>query len=84
MINLCIYKESENLKTKYERDMEVLRNERVALEEVITTLRAECDNFKQNLNKEFETNDNLKLQLNRLSKETKDFEEVRFLFFFCY
>ena len=64
--------------------MDILRNERVALEEVITTLRVECDNFKQNLNKEFETNDNLKLQLNRLTKETKDFEEVGLFFILKY
>jgi hypothetical protein len=56
--------------------MEILRNERASLEDSITTLRNECETLKTSLNKEFETNDSLKMQLNRINKGTKQLEEV--------
>ena len=77
LIFLFATKEWETVKNKYDKDMEVLRNERVALEEVITTLRSECDNFKSKLTNEFEKNDDLKSQVNRLSKGSKECEEKK-------
>jgi len=70
-------KEWEIVKNKYEKDFDVLRNERIALEETISTMRNECDNLKTKLNKEFEKNDDLKSQVNRLTKGSKESEEKK-------
>ena len=77
MKNFNKTKDWEMVKNKYEKDFEVLRNERLALEEVICTLRNECDNLMTKFNKEFEKNDELKSQVNRLTKGTKESEEKK-------
>ena len=74
---MSFLKEWEIVKNKYEKDFDVLRNERIALEETISTMRNECDNLKTKLNKEFEKNDDLKSQVNRLTKGSKESEEKK-------
>ena len=63
-------------KEKIENEIQILRDERVALEEVIQSLRNECDTLRSSLKKEFEMNDNFKTQVSRFSKEKKDIKEV--------
>lgn len=57
--------------------MGTLREERVALEEVIVSLRTECETLRTSLNNEFTTNDNLKSQVNRLTKSSKEIGEQK-------
>lgn len=56
--------------------MNILRKERVALEEVINSLRVECETLKTSLNREYEANDSHKKQINRFNKTLKQAEEV--------
>lgn len=65
------------MKSKYEKEMETLRNERSAMEEVIVSQRNECETLKASLNNEFYQTDQLKSQLNRLAKETKEQEDEK-------
>jgi len=69
-------------KEKIESEIQILRNERVALEEVIRSLRNECDTLRSSLNKEFEMNDHFKTQVSRFNKDKKDYQEVYYLFNF--
>jgi hypothetical protein len=57
--------------------MNTLRHERVALEQVINSLRAECETLKTSLNREYESNDTNKKQINRINKSFKQVEEVK-------
>jgi hypothetical protein len=57
--------------------MNVLRQERVALEEAINSLRVECETLKTSLNREYETNETNKKQINKASKSIKQIEEVK-------
>ena len=72
LLNSSRVQECENLKVKYEKEMGTLREERVALEEVIVSLRSECETLRTSLNQEFETSDSLKTQLNRINKGNKE------------
>ncbi len=78
------YKQNEwrLTKEKIENEIQILRKERVALEEVIQSLRNECDTLRSSLNKEFEVNDHFKTQVNRLNAEKKEYQEVCFTFKF--
>ena len=67
----------EEIKNKQENEMNVLRQERVALEEAINSLRVECETLKTSLNREYETNEANKKQLNKVSKSLKQIEEVK-------
>ena len=67
------------MKQKYEKDMETLRNERIALENVIVSQRNECETLKVSLNHEFAINDNIKQQLNRVNKGSKELEDQKLL-----
>lgn len=64
------------MRSKHESEVNILRKERGALEDVISSLRAECDTLKASLNREYETNDNIKKQLNKLTKSAKQSDEV--------
>ena len=56
--------------------MNVLRQERVALEEAINSLRIECETLKASLSREYDTNDSNKKKINHINKLLKQFEEV--------
>lgn len=77
LLNSSKIQEVENLKVKYEKEMGTLREERVALEEVIVSLRTECETLRSSLNNEFTTNDNLKTQVSRLTKSSKEVGEQK-------
>jgi hypothetical protein len=57
--------------------METLRNERIALEESISSLRKECEALRSSLNNEFTINDNLRMQMSRITKGNKEIEEQK-------
>jgi len=57
--------------------MQTLRDERIALEEVIASLRKESETLRASLNEEFTVSNNLKAQLTRASKEAKESGEKK-------
>lgn len=62
--------------SKNDKECKTLRDERVALEEAIKSLRAESEELRKNLTREFDQNDTLKAQISRLTKQLKDLQEV--------
>ena len=76
LLNSSKVQETENLRLKYEKEMSTLRDERVALEEVIVSLRTECETLRESLNHEFQTSDGLKSQLTKLTKGTKEISKL--------
>ncbi len=72
LLNNSKVQECENLKIKYDREMQTLRNERVALEEVIASLRKESETLRSSLKEEFLSSNNVKAQLTRAQKEAKE------------
>ena len=56
--------------------MYVLRQERIALEEAISSLRVECDTLKSSLNREYQAHDVDKKEISRINKSLKQIEEV--------
>lgn len=70
------FQQFEEVRSKHESEVSILRKEREALEDVISSLRAECDTLKTSLNREYETNENIKKQLNKLTKTAKQSDEV--------
>ena len=53
LLNSAKVQETENLWVKYDREMSTLRDERVALEEVIASLRNESETLRASLNQVF-------------------------------
>ena len=62
--------------SKNDKECKTLRDERVALEEAIKSLRAESEELRKNLTREFDQNDTLKAQMARLAKQIKELQEV--------
>ena len=67
----------DELREKCEREMKVLREERKALEETIDSLRNESDALRTSLTQAFLNGDNLKTELNRITKSTKELEDQK-------
>ena len=79
-----ISKDCEDFRLKCEQEISILRSERGALEEVISSLQKECETLKMSLVKEFEASDNLRNQLAKLSKESKETDGVKKTTNFCF
>ena len=68
-------KEFKELKLKNDKDIELLRMERKAFEEVVDSLRYECETLRSSLNTEFVAKDQLRGQINFLIKKINELEE---------
>lgn len=68
-------KELEMINQRLKCDIELLRNERDAIEEVVQSLTNECDTLKLSLQNQYELNDSLKNKINSISKKLKENEE---------
>ena len=62
--------------SKNDKECKTLREERVALEEAIKSLRAESEELRKNLTREFEHSDTLSAHNTRLTKQLKELQEV--------
>ncbi|CAF0937281.1 unnamed protein product [Brachionus calyciflorus] len=69
-------KELEIVNQRFKSDIELLRNERDAIEEVVESLTNECDTLKLSLQNQYEVNDSLKNKINSMSKKLKENEHI--------
>jgi hypothetical protein len=67
----------DEFREKCEREMKVLRDERKAFEETIDSLRNESEALRTSLTQAFLHGDNLKSELNRITKSTKEMEDQK-------
>lgn len=58
-----------------EKDVQLLRMERKAFEELVDSLKFECENLRLSLTQEQTGRDQLKMQVNFLFKRVNDLEE---------
>jgi septal ring factor EnvC (AmiA/AmiB activator) len=70
------------LSAKYQKELQHIKNEMTASENVIKSLKNECESYKESLNKQFHVNDDLKAQLDRLNNQLKGLEGVKQIFSF--
>ena len=76
---LFLIKQCEEVKSKYDKEIETLRYERTAIEKVIISQRNECETLKASLCNEFTQTDQLKEKLNQMSKRNKEIENQKLL-----
>lgn len=68
-------KEIETINQRLRNDIELLRNERDAIEEVVQSLTNECDTLKLSLHNQYDLNDSLKNKINSMAKKIKENED---------
>ncbi len=66
----CSLKKNDEIKLKHDNEIKTLRKEHKALEEVIQSLRVQCDTLKTSLQAEYESKENLRKQISDQSIKT--------------